>query len=49
MREIRTLGSVRAKAEWLSYSTTPEAMDYLLKREGAALPRLLNATKSKAI
>lgn len=21
MREIRTLGSVRAKAEWLSYST----------------------------
>ena len=23
MRESRTLGSVRAKAEWLSYSTIP--------------------------
>ena len=32
MRESRTLGSVRAKAEWLSYSTIPE-----LRRIGVTL------------
>ena len=27
MRESRTLGSVRAKAEWLSYSTIPPLLE----------------------
>ena len=38
MRESRTLGSVRAKAEWLSYSTIPgdycSISDYPMDRKG---------------
>ena len=30
MRESRTLGSVRAKAEWLSYSTIPDGTSNVL-------------------
>ena len=33
MREIRTLGSVGAKAEWLSYPTIPDLFVFVGKRK----------------
>jgi hypothetical protein len=44
MRESRTYGSVRAKAEWLSYSTTPDPgagfrrYSYYFCRKGSLYP-----------
>lgn len=39
MRESRTSGSVRAKAEWLSYSTVTQPVEICIKNGGILLAK----------
>jgi hypothetical protein len=47
MREIRTYGSVRAKAEWLSYSTILDPWRFELSSEVKLLSQILTAHQNQ--